>query len=615
MACPATAARCPSGAAGWCRRGRCRSWAPEPRTGFPGRPSARTVPEEAAERIAAGAAGARTAAGAAGRCTRAGTAGTSRRRRARLLGRSRVRLDRRGRRGIRLADRTGVGRRRDGFVRGRRLGVGHGRLDRVRAAARRWTTDDPVGLGRRGHGHRAGRRIRLVHRGRHARRRGRNQSRRRGDDTRHARHRQDRRGRRDGHRPGTELVEEPVGLGGRRGGQVVGLRIDRAERDRLDVVRGRDLLRGLVGVGRLSLGGRGDGGLRLVVRGDVRDRSDGVVGLRLGDGVLGVRGRVEGLDVELGSDHGQDGRCLRGCRPRWRPPRPAARWWRRRGRDRLRLRRGLGLRLGLGRGLAPLRAGLFQADHLGDGGGLAIVVDRRARLDPGGLLAAEQRLEAGDRLLLGVARALEGRVVRGDAEVRLRPGRTVGLERPVAVAVVGVAVREGRHPGDRIEGGHARGKDADAQARGARQAAAFAVVPAVRARVLAARHAEVEGLVERVELLDRLLAVVDAARVREGLVERRLIAQDVVLEAARQHLHLRHPPDFGRGRLEGVASTATLAEGFGEDLGHRASGGDSARRRHAAPRGSESIPQGHGGTPHRWYPGPAPMVRPPNARC
>lgn len=118
------------------------------------------------------------------------------------------------------------------------------------------------------------------------------------------------------------------------------------------------------------------------------------------------------------------------------------------------------------------------------------------------------------------------------------------------------------------------GQDLVAQVRRTGEAAPLGLVPAVAARVLTAGHAEVEGLVECVQLLGRLLAIGLAAGRGHRFVQRRVVGHDEVLQAARQDpdaLELRGP---GRGRLERVARSAPFAEGFGQDLGHRAPGED-----------------------------------------
>src|SRR4051794_17006220 len=93
------------------------------------------------------------------------------------------------------------------------------------------------------------------------------------------------------------------------------------------------------------------------------------------------------------------------------------------------------------------------------------------------------------------------------------------------------------------------------------QAAAFGAVPAVATRVLAARHAEVERGVERVELVARQLAVLVVARGGHRLVERRVVAHDPVLHPLRQGLDLAEAARLpGRGRFERVSGAAALAE-------------------------------------------------------
>src|SRR5262249_55615810 len=104
--------------------------------------------------------------------------------------------------------------------------------------------------------------------------------------------------------------------------------------------------------------------------------------------------------------------------------------------------------------------------------------------------------------------------------------------------------------------------------RGAALAAALDRVPAVAAGVLAARQAEVEGPVERLELVGRRLLLALGARDRERLVDRLVRAGHEVAEAAPDRAESAKRIGPARRRLEGVASTAALAERFGEDLGH-----------------------------------------------
>src|SRR4029079_13255354 len=112
-------------------------------------------------------------------------------------------------------------------------------------------------------------------------------------------------------------------------------------------------------------------------------------------------------------------------------------------------------------------------------------------------------------------------------------------------------------------------EDVAAEGRRAGQAATLGLVPAVAARVLATVHAEVERRVERVQLLGRRLPLLVAPSGGHRLVHRRVVAEDVVLEALRQGLELPEAAGLsGRARLERVARSAALAEGLGEDLGH-----------------------------------------------
>ena len=104
---------------------------------------------------------------------------------------------------------------------------------------------------------------------------------------------------------------------------------------------------------------------------------------------------------------------------------------------------------------------------------------------------------------------------------------------------------------------------------GTGQTARLDLVPAVCARVLPAGHAEVEGPMERIELLGcRITFDVRPGR-GEGFVERRVVRHDEVLQAPPKHLQPAHASLSRRGRLERVARAAPLAEGFGKDLGHR----------------------------------------------
>src|SRR6185369_6665226 len=118
-----------------------------------------------------------------------------------------------------------------------------------------------------------------------------------------------------------------------------------------------------------------------------------------------------------------------------------------------------------------------------------------------------------------------------------------------------------------------RRQDLVSEMRSAREAATLGRVPAVAARVLAARHAEVERGVESIQLLAGELALVVVASSGHRLVERRVVAHDPVLHALREGLDLAEAASLARrGRFERVARAAALAEGLGEDLGHLAPG-------------------------------------------
>src|SRR6266496_2463964 len=115
-------------------------------------------------------------------------------------------------------------------------------------------------------------------------------------------------------------------------------------------------------------------------------------------------------------------------------------------------------------------------------------------------------------------------------------------------------------PGHRIERREGGVEDVVTQMGRTRQAAALGLVPAVSARVLATRHAEVERLVKGVELLAGSLSILFAAGVGKRFVERGLIAEDVVPETLGQDPDLGKAPDAGRRSLEGVACAAPFAE-------------------------------------------------------
>ena len=109
------------------------------------------------------------------------------------------------------------------------------------------------------------------------------------------------------------------------------------------------------------------------------------------------------------------------------------------------------------------------------------------------------------------------------------------------------------------------------------QAARLRLVPAVRAGVLPALHAEVEGLVEGVELVGRDLALGLAPCGGHRLVHRGAVGQHEVLEPARHHLHALEA-QLRTGGFERVARATSFAERFGQDLGHRFPGYRAGRR-------------------------------------
>jgi hypothetical protein len=133
----------------------------------------------------------------------------------------------------------------------------------------------------------------------------------------------------------------------------------------------------------------------------------------------------------------------------------------------------------------------------------------------------------------------EGAPVPGDGasgagrEVDRRPGRRRdhpgGLEPGRRPVVAGSGLDQIRGPN--VDDREWTGQDLVSEMRSAGKATALDLVPAVRTRVLPAGHAEVEGLVERIELLRGDGSLVVAPSVGEGLVERRVVTQDVVLQA------------------------------------------------------------------------------------
>ena len=116
--------------------------------------------------------------------------------------------------------------------------------------------------------------------------------------------------------------------------------------------------------------------------------------------------------------------------------------------------------------------------------------------------------------------------------------------------------------------GERRRHDLVAEVGRARQAARLGLVPAVRAGVLPALHAEVEGLVEGVQLVGGGFPLGLAPGGGHRLVHRGVVGQDEVLQPARHDLDALQP-GLRTGGLERVASAATFAERFGQDLCHQ----------------------------------------------
>ena len=190
---------------------------------------------------------------------------------------------------------------------------------------------------------------------------------------------------------------------------------------------------------------------------------------------------------------------------------------------------------------------------LGDGLGLGRLIDLDGCLDRDVL---DVRHDLVDRRGRGLGDSL-GRL--GDSLGRLVEGRRSHQRREAGREVGGVDARCGRLLADHLvhgpvgpvravrrdffdrirneirtrdEVGERSRQDVMAEVRRAGQAAGLGLVPAIGARVLAARHAEVEGLVERVELVSRQLAVRVAPSGGHRFVHRVVVGQDEVLEAA-----------------------------------------------------------------------------------
>ena len=178
-------------------------------------------------------------------------------------------------------------------------------------------------------------------------------------------------------------------------------------------------------------------------------------------------------------------------------------------------------------------------------------------------LGRRGRLRLRDRRRVGQC----GQRSQARREVEARFGvmrQAVGLMPAIAaVAVLAVDRLGGDRFGEvgarRRQVRERRGHDLVTEMRGAGQAARLGLVPAVRAGVLPALHAEVEGLVEGVELVGGGLALGLAPRGGHRLVHRRVIGQDEVLQPARHDLDALQPGLRTRG-LERVTSPTTFAE-------------------------------------------------------
>ena len=212
-----------------------------------------------------------------------------------------------------------------------------------------------------------------------------------------------------------------------------------------------------------------------------------------------------------------------------------------------------------------------MSSTVSDRSGLIGGVDHRCRRR-----GIRQGREARGRIDLSVMP--DGRDL-GDADQLDRVGGSIRAVRPVRRA------EEGRRHGHVRE---RRRQDLVAEMRRARQAARLDLIPAVRAGVLPTGHAEVERLVERVELMRGQLAIGLAASGGHRLVHRRLVGHDEVLQAAGQDLHALEPRARALG-LERVARATPFAEGFGQDLCHRVPGSraDDARVGRAVQAGRE----------------------------
>ena len=123
---------------------------------------------------------------------------------------------------------------------------------------------------------------------------------------------------------------------------------------------------------------------------------------------------------------------------------------------------------------------------------------------------------------------------------------------------------------DELEVEERRGPNLEAEVGCAREAFAGRAVPAVAARVLAARQAEVERPVKGVKLRERHLPLVLVTGQCHRVGEQGVVVRDEVLHSAGERANASESPAAPGAGLERVPRAAAFAEQFGQDLGHRA---------------------------------------------
>ncbi len=237
----------------------------------------------------------------------------------------------------------------------------------------------------------------------------------------------------------------------------------------------------------------------------------------------------------------------------------------------------------LGFGLCD-RFGFRRRDHLGSRIGLGHGRDlgfRQCRTLPSGNDRLgnrrghhRQRVEPGSDVEVGVRRChidTFRRIVAVDSIRVTETIRPIHEDRPAAGRIVRCGDR------CRLEVGNRCLERLQVDVRCAGQAASGRLVPAVRAGVLAALHAEVECLVEGIELVGGDLTLGLAPGGGHRLVHRGAVGQHEVLEPARHHLHALEPQLRTSG-FERVARATAFAERLGQDLGHRFPGYRAGRR-------------------------------------